>query len=347
MPPALFGRLAVLVSLLAAPASAMEFAVEGETIHATGQIQKGDADRFTALVAPLIDGPLWTVSFDSPGGSLIEGMRLGEAIHAAYAGTMVETGKSCLSACAIAFLGGKAFGSYAHLVRREIVPGSRLGYHGFFSGRDDQVELVNEVLDQSRLVNALLLEYATRMRSVDGGLLSQLLTTAPADMDMIDTPAEIAGLGITLLGDPLPLPQDWARTACRNAVQTTIGAFAEADGLIGDDVRPMATIDVMRWRMLADKYPVDDSTEAVRAALVGLDPGEAIDLMAGEPVYADPENPPIRVALKQGGGFLGNACYAMADPNFVTTIVINGIDRKTTLRQVDPLFARDPNEPLW
>ena len=339
--------LAVLICLAPAVAPAMEFRIEAETVHATGAIVKGDAAKFAATVAPRIDGPLWTVAFNSPGGNLIEGMRLGEAIHGVYAGTLVEQGKSCLSACAIAFLGGRAFGTYAHVVRREIEPGARLGYHGFFSGRNDQVELVNEVLDQSRLVNALLLDYATRMREVDGGLLSKLLTTGPAEMEMIDTPAEIAGLGIALIGDPLPLPQDWPRAACRNAVQTMIGAFAEAGGLIGDDVRPMATIEIMRWRMLDDKYPIDDGTEAVRAALLGLDPGEAIDLMAGEPVHADPENPPIRVALNQGGGFLGNACYALADPGFVTTVVVNGIDRKATLRPVDPLFARDPNGPLW
>ncbi|NDW04459.1 COG3904 family protein [Jiella pacifica] len=338
---------ALLLCLLPTLAFSMEFRIEGETIHATGPIEKGDADRFTTTVAPRIDGPLFAVSFDSPGGSLLEGMRLGEAIHTAYAGTIVERGKNCLSACAIAFLGGKAFGSYAHQVRREVEPGARLGYHGFFSGRADQVELVNEVLDQSRLVNALLLDYATRMRSVDGGLLSKLLTTAPAKMEIIDTPAEIAGLGIGLVGDPLPLPRDWPTIACRNAVQRMIGAFADAKPRVGSDARTMASLEGLRRQMLDDKYPADANAEAVRVALTRLDPSDAIDLMVGEPVYADPENPPVRVTLNQGGGFLGNACYAMADAGFVTTIVVDGIDSKATLRRDDTLFANDPDRPLW
>ncbi|MCE7028410.1 hypothetical protein [Jiella avicenniae] len=338
---------ALMVCLAPTLVIAMEFRFDGEAIRATGAIEKGDADRFAATVAPSIDGPLFTVSFDSPGGSLLEGMRLGEAIHAADAGTMVERGKNCLSACAIAFLGGKTFGSYAHQVRREIEPGARLGYHGFFSGRRDQVELVNEVLDQSRLVNALLLDYATRMRGVDGGLLSRLLTTAPAEMELIDTPAEIAGLGITLLGDPLPLPEDWPTLACRNAVQRMIGAFADAKPLVGPGAKRTASLEALRRQMLDDKYPANADAGAIRSALAGLAPGDAIDLMVGEPVYADPENPPVRVPLSQGGGFLGNACYAMADASFVTTIVVDGIDRKATLRQDDPLFAYDPDRPLW
>ncbi|MBO0903137.1 hypothetical protein [Jiella sonneratiae] len=340
----------LLVLVLCLPptlARAMDFRIEGETIHASGTIEKGDADRFAATVAPRIDGPLFTVSFDSPGGSLLEGMRLGEAIHAAFAGTLVERGRSCLSACAIAFLGGKAFGTYAHQVRREIEPGARLGYHGFFSGREDQVELVNEVLDQSRLVNALLLDYATRMRGIDGGLLSELLTTAPAAMEMIDTPAEIAGLGITLVGDPLPLPEDWPAIACRNAVQRMIGAFADAGPLVGTAENAAASLEALRRTMLDDKYPAEGGAGDLRAALAGLDPADAVDLMAGEPVYADPDDPPRRVALNRGGGFLGNACYAMADASVVTTIVVDGIDHKATFRQDDPLFAFDPHRPLW
>jgi len=328
-------------------AHAMEFQVSSETVLATGPITKGDADKFAATVAPLIDGPLWTVSFDSPGGDLMEGMRLGEAIHAAYAGTLVESGRNCLSACAIAFLGGKSFGSYAHQVRREIEPGARLGYHGFFSSRDDQVELVNEVLDLTRLVNALLLDYATRMREVDGGLLSELLTTAPAEMEMIDTPTEISGLGIQLLGEPMPLQSDWPRIACRNAVQAMIGAFADAGPLVGVSAGPPPGLTTTARQMIDDKYPADSDTAELRSLLAGLEPGDAIDLLVGQPLYVDPDSPPIRVALSHGGGFLGDACYAMADPGGVTTIVVNGIDRKATLRQDDLLFAHEPKQPLW
>ncbi|MAU96333.1 MAG: hypothetical protein CMP81_10665 [Fulvimarina sp.] len=338
---------ALMLGLLPAPAVAMDFRVEGETIHATGEIRKGDADRFTTIVAPRITGPLFTVTFDSPGGNLLEGMRLGEAIHTAYAGTLVERGKACLSACAIAFLGGKAFGSYAHQVRREIELGARLGYHGFFSGRRDQVELVNEVLDQSRLVNALLLDYATRMGEVDGGLLSKLLTTGPTAIEMIDTPGEIAGLGITLTGAPLPRPEDWARTACEHAVRRMIGAFADARRLVTDEVATMTSLEALRDRMLDDRYPPDDGAATLRGLLRQADPGDATDLMAGQPLHADPANLPVRVALTHGGGFLGDACYAAADDTFVTTVVVSGIDSLSIFRQDDPLAAHDPDRPLW
>ena len=341
----LFG---ILFALLPALAHAMEFRIDGETIHATGVIETGDAAEFTTRIAPRIDGPFWTVTFDSPGGSLIEGMRLGEVIHDVFAGTLVESGRDCLSACAIAFLGGRAFGTYAHVVRREIEPGSRLGYHGFFSAKKEQVALVNEVLDQTRLVNALLLDYAARMRQVDGGNFAKLLTTAPADMEMIDTSSEIADLGISLVGDPLPLPKDWARTACRKAVQAMVGAFADAAALVGETTNMLTSRERMRQLMLDDRYPAeDDSLSAIRAVVAGLDPDDAIDLLAGQPIDGAPDNPPVRVELHHGGGFLGDACYATADASFVTTLVVNGIDRKATLRQDDALFAHEPGRPLW
>jgi hypothetical protein len=97
------------------PAIALEFRenLESGEISATGKIEIDDADKVSRIVNleykqrhRIVRG-LVTLNFDSEGGSLLGGLRLGYALRALAVHTNIGAGKVCLSACAFAFLGGQ------------------------------------------------------------------------------------------------------------------------------------------------------------------------------------------------------------------------------------------------
>ncbi|MCB8838420.1 hypothetical protein [Aurantimonas sp. VKM B-3413] len=105
----------------------------------SGVVTKGDRDKLAALIKQIcagkdcdIENVSAIVSFDSPGGSFSEGIALAEAIREANVATVVEDGKVCLSACALAWLGGSGFhatGGVGTYIDRTIEPGARIGFH--------------------------------------------------------------------------------------------------------------------------------------------------------------------------------------------------------------------------
>jgi hypothetical protein len=230
-----------------------------------------------------------TVALASPGGNLFEGIRLlGQAIRAASIPTLVMSDKTCASACAIAFLGGKTQGAASAAVRRELEPGARLAFHGY-KLTADEVHVANETLDTARVVNAIILDYASRMGDVDIGTLAELLNVPPEKVEIIDTPRKIAALGITLAGQPLKPPKGWAVNACRAAIAkqlSVLDAFRAENRLRGE-AEPMANLEAFRRRLLDDKYPAEGKTAAVRGAVMKLPAGDAVDLLAGGAVYLE------------------------------------------------------------
>ena len=106
-----------------------------EDIYASGEITDGAADRFLAFVRQnKVEGV--KIHFNSPGGSLLEGMKLGRAIRTmgfsttvgVYNPHYVEGSNQtaiCASACAYAFAGGTSrfLSEYT----------GRLGIHQFYS----------------------------------------------------------------------------------------------------------------------------------------------------------------------------------------------------------------------
>lgn len=69
-----------------------------------GELVTGDVDRFLAALKQY--PRIHSVSLDSSGGSVVEAIRMGEAIRFAYLETSVQPEKSCVSACFFLFVAG-------------------------------------------------------------------------------------------------------------------------------------------------------------------------------------------------------------------------------------------------
>ena len=93
---------------------------KGTTIIAWGGVGDGDSVRFQAALAAA--KPVLEVQFFSPGGSLLEGMKIGRLIRGQMLATRITAGAACASACNFMFFGGTV---------RAIEPGGRFGVHMF------------------------------------------------------------------------------------------------------------------------------------------------------------------------------------------------------------------------
>lgn len=147
---AIFG----LISALSNPAASAEFSFEGvkngpiteARFKLKGEIDEGDVQRLDAAIQ--VSGIThaqdpWrkmVVSLDSPGGSYHEGLDLALAFRRRGLSTVVRSGDQCLSACAIAFLGGAELPKDPNpvgeddplpdqLPDRSLEPGAVLGFH--------------------------------------------------------------------------------------------------------------------------------------------------------------------------------------------------------------------------
>lgn len=126
-------------------------------IYASGEIEAQTAAKLKSFVE-LRRVESAVVIFDSSGGSLLGGIRLGEAIRRMEFDTSVATGSSdfesekpavCASACAYAFAGG---------LSRYLPKGSALGVHQFYGVGDNLGDR-----GETQAVSAALVEYLTRM----------------------------------------------------------------------------------------------------------------------------------------------------------------------------------------
>jgi hypothetical protein len=97
------------ILLVTTPAVAAVITVREQTperpsvVVVEGSLAAFDEDQFAAKAASLSSA---FVAFSSDGGSLLAGLRIGEAIRRKGFSTIVPDGRRCASACALAWLGG-------------------------------------------------------------------------------------------------------------------------------------------------------------------------------------------------------------------------------------------------
>jgi hypothetical protein len=182
-----------------------------------------------------------------------------------------------------------------------------------------------------------------RLRSLD-------MYVPPETLEIIDTPREISALGIILAGQPLKPPKGWAVNACHTAITkqvSVLDAFGAERRLRGE-AEPMATLEAFRRRFLNDKHPGEGKAAAVRAAVMKLPAGDAVDLLAGGALYLEQGKVGVwRVRLERGAGFYFDACYAVTDFQSIRTILIDGASPSTVVGHHSILAGYPANTPLW
>jgi hypothetical protein len=99
--------------------------LEIPVISVFGKFEPGDGDRFLMLTAEIRDA---IILFDSPGGALMDAIKMGERIYTRQYTTIAVA--DCASACAVAWLGG---------AYKSITGNARVGFHAAWSAATGQI----------------------------------------------------------------------------------------------------------------------------------------------------------------------------------------------------------------
>lgn len=140
---------------------------DGGYITITGDIEKGDADKFRKLAAGTKAD---TVFLSSQGGSLSEAFEIGRIITVSNYTTIVIDGDWCSSACALIWIaGGKRFAQ----------PRARIGFHAGYT-------VDNGKPITSGMANALIGRYLTQLNLPAEAIVFATSAT-PEKMAWLDT----------------------------------------------------------------------------------------------------------------------------------------------------------------
>lgn len=266
--------------LAASPGSAMTFSVSstraegasGSTttteIRATGSFERGDADRLSGTLQTLKGGArvgesLLLVSFDSKGGTLEEGMRIGRLLRQFGVSTVIRAGSRCLSACALAFLGGTAVSPAGVEPGRRLEVGGQLGFHAFYATRDvdarDASTSRARGVTEGRAMSAVIIAYVIEM-GVDPTVVLRSLVRPPDEMTFIETAGEFGSLGVCpiALASPRAALAERAAHICSNASQGQLPAWPD----IVNEYTPMEA-----RRLLLGQVAHDAAQANVRAGI--------------------------------------------------------------------------------
>ena len=193
----------------------------------SGEVEEGDAQKIEDAIHPTALGT--DLCFDSPGGSFQEGIKMFYTIwNMGSVRTRVVDGDICMSACAIAFMGGSMLeGTGVIRFRKSFLePGSRLGFHspilvlpegGQYSG-DAVISSYALALESSFKIFQITQINENGVEGMSEYLFGKILETPPSNMFVIDTIGK-ASLGkIHLSNVPIrDLVWDGIRNVCDTA----------------------------------------------------------------------------------------------------------------------------------
>ena len=238
-------------------------------LSVNGQIEEGDVEKIRAAMADFdADHPdeqrltypnsmnSWRkVCFDSSGGSFSEGVEIAQYLLSEQVGSAVPRDAECVSACAVAFMGGThdSKTDAGDLIWRQLHPLGSLGFHASFIEVPDRnySNRVVQMAFEGALSNiGLLLDRGDDMH-FPRSLLLRMLNTASGDMHYVETVGEASRWGIAI-----------APVAPRNALEpeSVVNACYNQEAFFQD--RPM--------RVFADGGDVEMRHET--AASFGLLP---------------------------------------------------------------------------
>lgn len=250
----IFTRIFALL-LLAGPGFAAEISSTGVgrtdpgvgcSLTLSGQITAGDADALARAISQLqqtpgandslgVDNQI-VLCLSSPGGSLVEGVALAEVIQQFDATTRVGPDDACLSACAIAFMGGRlnTYSGAGWHPSRYLHPTSTLGFHapdltiaeGDFTRAD--------VMKAYRVAISALALVANKAETLTmpQHLLTNMMNHVGDDFHYVDSIDLLALYGIQLYGYEVPTRRRTVEpTLCANLFEWTLDRPTESPDL--------------------------------------------------------------------------------------------------------------------
>jgi hypothetical protein len=230
------GSLLLLVSLLAvspavgaeikevAPVKAGEEQIQKITL--TGRIEAGDADKLENLIS---ENDYTIVSLNGDGGDYQEALAVAKVFSDSIAMTIVEDGASCLSACAIAFLGGSGdtddSGDYA--AARSIAPTARLGFNAPTLDVSDTTLTKQTVESAYAHVLKFISDFvlASNNLHVAPEVIAEIISPRGSETYFVKDAHDLAHLGIEIqkVAPPSALTPSMARNLCQMGWSATRG----------------------------------------------------------------------------------------------------------------------------
>ena len=126
--------LAILMSMGTARAATIE--IDGNGVSITGELVVADIDTFRRMISGC--RPKDTViTFDSPGGALATGLKMGELIRMRGFSTFVRPNTICTSSCALAWLAGSPRGAATT---------ARIGFHAAYDKEGNERGMPNALV---------------------------------------------------------------------------------------------------------------------------------------------------------------------------------------------------------
>ncbi|MGY4288790.1 hypothetical protein ACVWXO_008010 [Bradyrhizobium sp. LM2.7] len=156
------------------------------TIWITGEIVPGDAEKFSQSVRQANDSGKFVanVRLDSPGGNLLEGVKIADAIRFGKTSTNVGKTAVCASACFLMFAAGST---------KNAGYGAQVGVHGA-SGEN------GEETAASGAATVSMAKIAKEL-GVPAAIIGRMVVTSPQDMVWL-SPQELQSMGVTMMGRP-------------------------------------------------------------------------------------------------------------------------------------------------
>lgn len=171
-------------------------------ITISGDIQIGDTDVFKAAIKTANDtGKLVnSIRLNSPGGNLLEGVKLAEVVKFAKMATNVGHNATCASACFLLFAAGEA--KYANYT-------AQIGVHGASEKGAESSVSGTATISMARVAKDL---------GVPSSIIGRMVVTPPSDMVWL-SPGDLQSMGTTMVGKPVQIAASAVETTTSTPTQ--------------------------------------------------------------------------------------------------------------------------------
>ena len=232
-------------------------------------------------------GPLATVELSSLGGDLFEGLKLGTLFRDHDVATVVRRSDICLSACALAFLGGtSSHEGPERSADHRLEIGARLGFHTFYLNAGASEGSRHQGFSEARGATAALVHYAADL-GIEPRFVAAMMAKPPEELTYVNTTEDFLALKICPIGLERPPAslEEQAVIVCNHSTGSTGPGAAR-------QVRRLAPAQAKRYML--ENIQENMSSLKVRGALF-----EQLRVLLGH-ARGEGDRPSLR--RPQGGG---------------------------------------------